>query len=91
MSAYIARRILLMIPTLLGILFVSFVVVQFAPGGPVERGAWLPPPRLLDVLVLDLGRAPVASRALTRLPELLTRFGGVVLALASSTSARAKR
>ena len=37
MSAYIARRILLMIPTLLGILFVSFVVVQFAPGGPVER------------------------------------------------------
>src|SRR6202790_3938762 len=37
MSAYIARRILLMIPTLLGILFVSFIVVQFSPGGPVER------------------------------------------------------
>src|SRR3978361_1137252 len=37
MSAYIGRRILLMIPTLLGILFVSFVVVQFAPGGPIER------------------------------------------------------
>ncbi|HZR71352.1 microcin C ABC transporter permease YejB [Bradyrhizobium sp.] len=37
MSAYIARRILLMIPTLLGIMFVAFVVVQFAPGGPVER------------------------------------------------------
>src|SRR6201994_4739967 len=37
MSAYIARRILLMIPTLLGILFVSFLVVQFAPGGPVDR------------------------------------------------------
>src|SRR3977135_154254 len=37
MSAYIGRRIFLMIPTLLGILFVSFVVVQFAPGGPVER------------------------------------------------------
>src|SRR5664279_4165849 len=37
MSAYIARRLLLMFPTLLGILFVSFVVVQFAPGGPVER------------------------------------------------------
>jgi microcin C transport system permease protein len=37
MSAYIARRIFLMIPTLLGILFVSFVVVQFAPGGPVDR------------------------------------------------------
>src|ERR1700761_7036931 len=37
MSAYIARRILLMIPTLFGILFVSFLVVQFAPGGPVDR------------------------------------------------------
>lgn len=37
MAAYIARRILLMIPTMLGILFVAFVVVQFAPGGPVER------------------------------------------------------
>src|SRR5215218_1758717 len=37
MTAYIGRRILLMLPTLLGILFVSFVVVQFAPGGPVER------------------------------------------------------
>src|SRR4051812_22724956 len=37
MSAYLARRIFLMLPTLLGILFVSFVVVQFAPGGPVER------------------------------------------------------
>jgi microcin C transport system permease protein len=37
MTAYIARRLLLMVPTLLGILFVAFVVVQFAPGGPVER------------------------------------------------------
>src|SRR5436189_5820229 len=37
MSAYILRRVLLMIPTLLGILFVAFVIVQFAPGGPVER------------------------------------------------------
>src|ERR1700760_2248724 len=37
MSSYIARRLLLMIPTLFGILFVSFLVVQFAPGGPVDR------------------------------------------------------
>lgn len=37
MAAYILRRLLLMVPTLLGILLVSFVVVQFAPGGPVER------------------------------------------------------
>jgi microcin C transport system permease protein len=37
MVAYIARRILLMVPTLFGIMLVSFVIVQFAPGGPVER------------------------------------------------------
>ena len=37
MAAYIIRRILFMIPTLLGIMLVSFVVVQFAPGGPIER------------------------------------------------------
>src|SRR6266404_650442 len=37
MSAYIVRRLLFMIPTLLGIMMVSFAVVQFAPGGPVER------------------------------------------------------
>ena len=37
MLAYIARRLLLMIPTVFGILLISFVIVQFAPGGPVER------------------------------------------------------
>jgi len=37
MGAYILRRILLMIPTLLGIMAVSFAIVQFAPGGPVEQ------------------------------------------------------
>jgi microcin C transport system permease protein len=37
MTAYIIRRILFMIPTLLGIMLVAFAVVQFAPGGPVER------------------------------------------------------
>ena len=37
MAAYIVRRILFMIPTIFGIMLVSFVVVQFAPGGPVER------------------------------------------------------
>src|SRR5258705_7413195 len=37
MIAYILRRILLMIPTLVGIMAVSFAVIQFAPGGPVEK------------------------------------------------------
>ena len=37
MASYIFKRLLLMIPTLLGILLISFVIVQFVPGGPVER------------------------------------------------------
>jgi microcin C transport system permease protein len=37
MAAYILRRLLLMIPTILGIMAISFLVIQFAPGGPVER------------------------------------------------------
>ncbi len=37
MLAYILRRLLLIIPTLFGIMVVNFIVVQVAPGGPVER------------------------------------------------------
>jgi microcin C transport system permease protein len=37
MGAYILRRILLMIPTIFGIMAISFAIVQFAPGGPVEQ------------------------------------------------------
>ncbi len=37
MFSYILRRILLMIPTLLGMIAVTFAVVQVAPGGPVEK------------------------------------------------------
>ena len=37
MTAYIVRRLLFMVPTLLGIMLVAFVVIQFAPGGPVEQ------------------------------------------------------
>lgn len=37
MLAYILRRLLLIIPTLLGIMIINFVVIQFAPGGPVEQ------------------------------------------------------
>lgn len=37
MAAYILRRLLLMVPTLLGILALNFIIVQAAPGGPVER------------------------------------------------------
>ena len=37
MGAYVTRRLLLMIPTIFGIMAISFVIVQFAPGGPVEQ------------------------------------------------------
>ncbi len=37
MTAYLLRRLLLMVPTILGIMLISFVIVQFAPGGPIER------------------------------------------------------
>ena len=37
MGAYLLKRILLMIPTLIGIMLISFTIIQFAPGGPVER------------------------------------------------------
>ena len=37
MTAYITRRILFMIPTIFGIMLIAFAIVQFAPGGPVER------------------------------------------------------
>lgn len=37
MFAYILKRLLLMLPTLLGVLLVTFVVIQFVPGGPVEQ------------------------------------------------------
>ena len=35
MLAYTLRRILLIIPTIIGIMAISFVIVQFAPGGPI--------------------------------------------------------
>jgi len=37
MLAYIVRRLLLIIPTLIGIMIINFVIIQAAPGGPVEQ------------------------------------------------------
>lgn len=37
MAAYILRRLLLIIPTLFGILAINFIIIQAAPGGPVEQ------------------------------------------------------
>ena len=37
MATYLLKRLLLIIPTLFGIMLISFAIIQFAPGGPVER------------------------------------------------------
>ena len=37
MLLYFFKRLLLMVPTLLGVLTVTFIVIQFVPGGPVEQ------------------------------------------------------
>ncbi len=37
MAAYLLKRLLLIIPTLFGIMLISFGIIQFAPGGPVDR------------------------------------------------------
>lgn len=37
MLYYICKRMLLMIPTLIGVMLITFVVTQFVPGGPVEK------------------------------------------------------
>jgi len=36
-ASYVLRRLLLMIPTLLGILLLNFIIVQAAPGGPIDQ------------------------------------------------------
>ena len=37
MAAYLVRRLLLIIPTLFGIMLINFLIVQAAPGGPIEQ------------------------------------------------------
>ena len=37
MTAYIIRRLILVIPTLLGIMLINFAIIQIVPGGPVEQ------------------------------------------------------
>src|ERR1700684_3334172 len=37
MAAYLVRRLILVIPTLFGIIAINFAIIQFAPGGPVEQ------------------------------------------------------
>ncbi|CAM3596717.1 Inner membrane ABC transporter permease protein YejB [Pseudomonas reidholzensis] len=62
MLGYSVRRLLLIIPTLLGILLVNFAIVQAAPGGPVEQA--IARMQGLD-MAQDLGGATVDSFATT--------------------------
>ena len=59
MAAYILRRILLIIPTMLGVMLVTFVIVQFAPGGPVER-------LIAQLSGTDVGAIPLLSNMTVR-------------------------
>jgi microcin C transport system permease protein len=61
MTAYLFRRLLLVIPTLFGIIAINFAVIQFAPGGPVEQ------------MIAELrGKGDLSSR----LGSAGTEFGG---------------
>ena len=83
MTAYILRRLLLIVPTMIGIMLVTFVIVQFAPGGPVERliaqltGTDAAPPRGISGGGGDFGagRPPRrhAGRRVRRLPNIAAR------------------
>jgi microcin C transport system permease protein len=37
LAAYVLRRLLLMVPTLIGIVTISFLIIQFVPGGPIDQ------------------------------------------------------
>lgn len=52
--AYIAKRLLLMLPTLIGVIAITFAVIQFVPGGPVEQ--------MLAELKGQVGAGEVSSR-----------------------------
>ncbi|OWV68782.1 microcin ABC transporter permease [Rhizobium sp. R339] len=65
MGAYVIRRLLLMIPTIVGIMAISFIVIQFAPGGPVEQ-----------VIAQLTGQADGADQRLSGGGDLLGDSGG---------------
>ena len=62
MTAYFIRRFLLIIPTFLGITVAVFVIMQFVPGGPVER-------RIMQIEMAAAQGGGVAARGAQALPE----------------------
>ena len=63
MTAYFIRRFLLIVPTFLGITVAVFVIMQFVPGGPVER-------RLMQIQMASAqGGGLATTRGAQALPE----------------------
>jgi len=77
MLAYILRRLLLMIPTILGIMAVSFAIVQFVPGGPVERAiAQLQGADQSSIAGLGGGAGQIGSGAAQAQGDISSRYRG---------------
>lgn len=55
MFQYVLRRLALVIPTLIGILLINFIIIQFAPGGPVEQAIYKLETGSFNTVTLDEG------------------------------------
>ena len=76
MLVYVLRRILLMAPTLVGVLLVNFVIIQAAPGGPVDQAI-----ARLQGTGLDAGVGVLGGGAGATLETELSGIGGIDPAL----------
>ena len=93
MGAYLLRRLLLVIPTLFGIIAINFVVVQFAPGGPVEQMISELRGRGGEATGRVSGRAaprspPPPARARIAAPAVSTRIWSPISAACSASTSR---
>ena len=68
MLSYVLKRLLLMLPTILGVLTLTFIVIQLVPGGPVEQ-------LVAEMRAGSLGKARVGAPpgAATSTPSNLRR------------------
>jgi len=74
MGSYVVRRILLMLPTLFGIMLINFMIVQAAPGGPVEQMIY----RLQHANIVQSGASLEAGDAQQKVrgvpPDIIARI-----------------
>jgi microcin C transport system permease protein len=76
MANYIIRRLLLMIPTLFGILLINFAIVQFAPGGPIDRIAAQSAGIAAEVTSLTSGTASQSMETTSATSGSTSRYRG---------------